>query len=95
VTKLKGPNTKLAVSTEYPIYIVHQSGYMGAAVSKAIELMGYTKDTKDPDGVVIPREPNGVFEELAHGPALIKMLSRLGPGGAKELARAGSELWAR
>ncbi len=88
-----------AVSTEFPIYIVHQSGHMGAANSKAIELIGYTKDTKDPDGGVIHREadgaPNGVFEELAHGPALIKMLSRLGPEGAKALARAGSELWAR
>ena len=88
-----------AVSTEYPIYIVHQSGHMGAANSKAIELIGYTKDTKDPDGGVIHREPNGapngVFEELAHGPALIKMLSRLGPEGARALARAGSELWAR
>jgi predicted amidohydrolase YtcJ len=84
-----------AVSTEYPIYIVHQSGHMGVANSKAIQMIGYTKD---PDGGVIRRgpdaEPNGVFEELAHGPALIKMLSRLGPEGAKSLARAGSELWA-
>jgi predicted amidohydrolase YtcJ len=87
------------ISTELPIYLVHQSGHMGAANSKAIELIGYTKDTPDPAGGVIRRdkngEPNGVFEELAHGPALIKMLSRLGPEGAKSLARAGSELWAR
>lgn len=88
-----------AISTELPIYLVHQSGHMGAANSKAIELIGYTKDTKDPPGGVIRRDangaPNGVFEELAHGPALMKMLSRLGPEGAKALARAGSELWAR
>ena len=87
------------ISTELPIYLVHQSGHMGAANSKAIELIGYTKDTKDPPGGVIRREangePNGVFEELAHGPALMKMLSRLGPTGAKALAKAGAELWAR
>ena len=87
------------ISTDLPIYLVHQSGHMGAANSKAIELIGYTKDTKDPAGGVIRREangePNGVFEEMAHGPALMKMLSRLGPSGAKALARAGAELWAR
>jgi predicted amidohydrolase YtcJ len=87
------------ISTDLPIYLVHQSGHMGAANSKAIELIGYTRDTKDPPGGVIRRdskgEPNGVFEELAHGPALMKMLGRLGPSGAKALARAGSELWAR
>ena len=87
------------ISTDLPIYLVHQSGHMGAANSKAIELVGYTKDTPNPTGGVIRRdengEPNGVFEELAHAPALMKMLSRLGPEGAKALARAGSELWAR
>jgi hypothetical protein len=88
-----------AVSTEYPIYLVHQSGHFGAANSKAIEIIGYTKDTKDPPGGVIRRqangEPDGVFEESAHGPALVKLLTRLGPDGAKALARAGAELWAR
>ncbi|MEJ1161336.1 amidohydrolase [Prosthecomicrobium sp. N25] len=88
-----------AVSTEYPVYLVHQSGHFGAANSKAIEIVGYTKDTKDPPGGVIRRLPNGdpdgVFEESAHGPALVKLLARLGPDGAKALARAGADLWAR
>lgn len=87
------------ISKDIPIYLVHQSGHMGAANSKAIEIIGYTDDTPNPPGGVIHKDPNGrltgVFEELAHGPALMKMLSRLGPEGAKSLARAGSELWAR
>jgi predicted amidohydrolase YtcJ len=88
-----------AISTHYPIYLVHQSGHMGAANSKALEIIGYTANTPDPPGGVIRKgpdgQPTGVLEELAHGPALIKMLTRLGPEGAKALARAGSELWAR
>lgn len=88
-----------AISTQHPIYIVHQSGHMGVANSKALEIIGYTANTPDPPGGVIRKGPDGqltgVLEELAHGPALIKMLTRLGPEGAKALARAGAELWAR
>ena len=55
--------------------------------------------TKDPAGGVIKREadgqPNGVLEETAHAAALMKLLARVGPAGAKEMARAGAELWAR
>lgn len=87
------------ISTEYPIYLVHQSSHLGAANSKGLEFVGYTKETKDPAGGIIRRdangEPNGVFEEMAHNVALVKMLGRLGPEGSKTLARAGAELWAR
>jgi predicted amidohydrolase YtcJ len=87
-----------AVSTEFPVYAIHQSAHLGAANSKALALVGYTKDTKDPEGGVIRREadgePNGVLEETAHAVAVMKLLSRVGPAGAKEMARAGSEMWA-
>jgi hypothetical protein len=88
-----------AVSTQYPVYIVHQSAHLGAANSKAMEIAGYTRETKDPPGGVIRRgpdgEPSGVLEETAHAAALMKLLSRVGPAGAKEMARAGAELWSR
>ncbi|MFO1151622.1 MAG: amidohydrolase [Alsobacter sp.] len=87
-----------AVSTEYPVYAIHQSAHLGAANSKALALVGYDKDTKDPEGGVIRREPdgapNGVLEETAHAMAVMKLLSRVGPAGAKEMARAGAEMWA-
>ena len=88
------------ISTEIPVYIVHQSGHFGAANSKALEIAGITAQTPDPAGGVIRRrkgskEPNGVLEETASFPVLAKLLSQVGVDGAKALARAGAELWAR
>ena len=59
-----------AVSTEYPVLIIHQSGHLGVANTKALELAGVTADTKDPEGGAFRREagsnqPNGVLEEYA------------------------------
>ncbi|MBP1611854.1 MAG: Amidohydrolase 3 [Acidobacteria bacterium] len=89
-----------AVSKEIPILIVHQSGHLYAVNSKAIEIVGTTAETPDPPGGVIrrragSREPNGVYEETAGGPVLVKLLGRVGVDGAKTFARAGAELWAR
>lgn len=88
------------ISTEVPILLWHQSGHMVAVNSKALELTSMTADTPDPAGGVIQRrpgskEPNGVFEETAAFPVLMKLLTRVGPEGAKTFARAGAELWAR
>ena len=87
------------ISTEVPIYLVHQSGHFGAANSKALEIVGITADTPDPVGGIIRKDPdgqpNGVLEEMAHGPALMKLLSQIGIDGAKAMAREGAELWAR
>jgi predicted amidohydrolase YtcJ len=78
---------------------VHQSAHFGATNSKALEIAGITRDTPDPAGGVIRRgpdgEPDGVLEETAHAPVLLKLLSRVGPEGAKAMARAGAALWAR
>ena len=87
-----------AVSTEVPIMIMHQSGHLGVANSKALEMAGIDASTQDPAGGVIQRgpegEPNGVLEEFAFFTALVPMLSRLGPDGLTAFARAGAELWA-
>jgi predicted amidohydrolase YtcJ len=55
-------------STNHPIWIVHTSGHLGVANSRALALGGVTKDTPQPKGGVIQKdarsgEPNGVFEE--------------------------------
>jgi hypothetical protein len=59
-----------AISTEYPVVLVHQSGHLGAVNSKALALAGVTAATPDPKGGVFRREPgsqepNGVLEEYA------------------------------
>jgi predicted amidohydrolase YtcJ len=89
-----------AVSTDVPILLVHQSGHLGALNSKALEIVGYTADTKDPPGGVIRRkpgstEPDGVIEENALNAALPKLLGSIGPEGFNAFFRAGAELWAR
>ncbi|MFV0513374.1 MAG: amidohydrolase [Jhaorihella sp.] len=87
-----------AVSTEYPIMIVHQSGHLGVANSKALELAGIDASSENPDGGVIQRnadgEPNGVLEEYAFFTVLVPLLSQLGPDGVAAFAKAGAEMWA-
>lgn len=89
-----------AVSSDYPILIIHQSGHLAVLNSKALEIAGISAASKDPEGGVIRRradseEPNGVLEELAMFSALFKILPAIGAEGFKEFARAGSKLWAR
>ncbi|MCE8537282.1 amidohydrolase [Ruegeria pomeroyi] len=87
-----------AVSTEYPIMIVHQSGHLGVGNSKALEIAGIDASTENPPGGVIRRgpdgEPNGVLEEYAFFTAVVPMLSELGPEGVTVFAKAGAKLWA-
>jgi predicted amidohydrolase YtcJ len=88
-----------AVTTEYPVIIVHQSGHLGVANSKALEVAGVDASTQDPPGGVYQRDasgaPNGVMEEYAFFPVLVKTLASLGAEGLVTFTRAGSELWAR
>jgi len=87
-----------AVSKDLPVLLLHQSGHLIAVNSKALELGGITAETPNPPGGVIQRgeggkEPNGVLEETAAFPLLIKLLGRVGPEGSATFARAGADLW--
>jgi predicted amidohydrolase YtcJ len=63
-----------AVSTEHPIIVIHASGHLLAANTAALAKVGYTRETPDPEGGLIRREPdgtpNGVVEEIAGIPFL-------------------------
>jgi hypothetical protein len=88
------------VSKAIPVLVIHQSGHLAAVNSKALEVCGLTAETPSPAGGVIRRgddgkEPNGVLEETAMFPVVMKLLSRVGAEGAKQFARSGAELWAR
>lgn len=68
------------VSTELPVMATHISGHFAAVNSKGLEIIGYTAETPDPEGGIIRRrpgsqEPNGVLEELAAIPVMLKTLS--------------------
>jgi predicted amidohydrolase YtcJ len=60
------------VSTTHPVGILHISGHLAVANSRALEIMGYGPDTPDPEGGVLQRDaegaPNGVLEENAMEP---------------------------
>jgi predicted amidohydrolase YtcJ len=88
-----------AVSRDVPIILVHQSGHIGAMNSKALAEAGISAASENPPGGIIRRgadgEPNGVLEETAFFTALLKLIPRVGEAGAKQMVRAGSELWAR
>ncbi len=88
------------VSRDLPIMVVHQSGHFSTLNSKALGIVGFDAQTKDPAGGVIRRragssEPDGVLEENAHNAAAARLLGGLGAEGMKAMAKAGVELWAR
>lgn len=86
-----------AVSTEYPVLIIHQSGHLGVANTKALELAGVTAATKDPDGGVFRREagsnqPNGVLEEYAFFYLISKLAGRFDDTINEALVIEGAKL---
>ena len=87
------------VSKDLPVYCIHQSGHLGAANTKALEVAGITAESKNPTGGVIRREkdgktPDGVLEETIHYAALIKVLPKMGEAEFDGLALAGMKLYA-
>ncbi len=89
-----------AVSTDIPIYIIHQSGHLSVVNSKGLELAGYNAATKDPKGGKIRRisgsqEPNGVLEEVAHFMVLLtKILPNMTPELQDDMLVKGQNLYA-
>lgn len=68
------------VSKEIPVVASHISGHFSVVNTKGLEVLGITSSTKNPAGGVIRREkdgktPNGVLEELASIPYLIRILT--------------------
>ncbi len=89
-----------AVSTDLPVYAIHQSGHLGAANSVALALCGLDADSEDPPGGVIrrragSREPDGVLEETAHFAALQRLLGGTDARHSITTLRAGINLLAR
>jgi predicted amidohydrolase YtcJ len=73
-----------AVSTEMPVFVIHQSGHIGVYNSKALSMMGITAKTPNPAGGVIEREadgktPSGVMQENAHFGIIYKMIPQFTP----------------
>ena len=87
-----------AISTEYPVLLIHQSSHLGALNSLALAKVGITRDTPNPPGGVIVKDadgnPTGILEENAFIGSAMKLLADLDLESMKTIAQAGSELWA-
>lgn len=78
-----------AVSREVPIFLLHFSIHQSVLNSRALELAGIGADSEAPEGGVIrrlpgSREPNGILEETAHIPVLMRVAGGIladGSGG--------------
>jgi predicted amidohydrolase YtcJ len=85
------------VSQEVPVLIIHQSGHLGVANSKALELAGVNADRKDPQGGVFRREsgsqqPNGVCEEYAFFFLVSQLVGRFDNAINDALVEEGAKL---
>jgi predicted amidohydrolase YtcJ len=82
-----------AVTSEQPVFIIHQSGHLYVANSKLLEMAGISAETEDPPGGVIQRrpgsrEPNGVLEETALMPVL-GVFPKVDDAGQRRMVREG------
>lgn len=87
------------VSKALPVIIIHQSGHIGVLNSKALEIVGYTADTKDPEGGTIRRSkdgsPNGVLEEAAFFKILFQIMAKVDAGLALKAIKSGQVEYAK
>lgn len=87
------------VSKDIPVLIIHQSGHLATLNTKALQLAGFTAESKDPDGGKIRREedgktPNGVLEETAFFSTLLPLMAKLNNKENEAIFKAGIELYA-
>ncbi|MDV7104392.1 amidohydrolase [Vibrio sp. TH_r3] len=86
------------VSKEIPVLIIHQSGHLATLNTRALQLAGFTEESKDPDGGKIRREPdgktpNGVLEETAFFSTLLPLLAKLDKKQNEIILEAGIKLY--
>jgi predicted amidohydrolase YtcJ len=77
--------------------ITHISGHFAVVNTKGLEVLGFNADTPDPEGGIIRREPdgktpNGVLEELAAIPYMLKALMPKDQEGADRFFNAGQDM---
>lgn len=85
------------VSTSVPVMATHISGHFAAVNTLGLRLIGYDASTPNPEGGVIRREadgktPNGVLEELAAMPYMVKFLTPINQEGKDTFLKRGLEM---
>jgi predicted amidohydrolase YtcJ len=85
------------VSTTVPVMATHISGHFAAVNTLGLKMIGYDAKTPNPEGGVIRREadgktPNGVLEELAAIPHMVRFLTPAAREGKDEFLKRGMEM---
>lgn len=74
------------VSTDIPVVIIHQSGHLAVLNTKALELVGYNKETKDMEGGVIRKDKNGNLNGVLEEAAFFNLLPKILGGMDEDLS---------
>ena len=85
------------VSTTVPVMATHISGHFAAVNTLGLKMIGYGAGTPHPEGGVIRREadgktPNGVLEELAAIPHMVRFLTPATQEGKDVFLKRGLEM---
>jgi predicted amidohydrolase YtcJ len=85
------------VSTTVPVMATHISGHFAAVNTLGLKMIGYDASMPNPDGGVIRREadgktPNGVLEELAAIPHMVRFLTPATQEGKDVFLKRGMEM---
>ncbi len=72
------------VSTQYPIFMRHVSGHTGYVNSRALAMAGITRDTPNPAGGIIGRNPDGTPNGVLEGIPAQTLVRRLIPSYSRE-----------
>lgn len=85
------------VSTTVPVMATHISGHFAAVNTLGLKMIGYDASTPNPEGGVIRREadgktPNGVLEELAAMPHMVRFLAPSTQEGRDSYLKRGLEM---
>ena len=88
-----------AVSSDRPIFVIHQSGHLYVANTVLLELAGITAATEDPAGGHVrrradSREPNGILEETALLP-ILDVFPKIDQAGQRTMVMKGIEAYTR
>ncbi len=88
-----------AAAPDHPVYLLHISGHIGYANSRALAIGGVTRDTGDPDGGHIVRdargEPTGELHELPAQSLVSGKVPPLDMATLREAIRLASRDFAR
>jgi predicted amidohydrolase YtcJ len=85
------------VSTTVPVMAIHISGHFAVVNTPGMKMIGFDASTPNPEGGVIRREadgrtPNGVLEELAAMPYMMKFITPANQDGKDAFLKRGLEM---